>query len=288
MALPVPSLIGVIMALLMDIFGALNLLVSPVDDVITFVMKSGMSGGVLNLPNFILERVAATILVAKYEQCNENFPFFASAMILTQIGTVIFLVYLHMIGFISELEGVIAFGVTCIVSVLLFCLLPLVSRRAYARHLRKGSGVSVRYQTAENMRAASLLNKLMVLYACFFFAENFYYYVIMFVLKLEDVALHEALLTLFYAFITLEIFATTTAIALSHPSLKTALRFPKQIAMFKDQRSNRVCVEVTSSTNFERCASGTDVRALDGRQLLFSLEQEKEIYFKNYAVMWNK
>ncbi|RCN34248.1 hypothetical protein ANCCAN_19913 [Ancylostoma caninum] len=84
-ALPVSSLIAVCMSLAMDIFGGFNLLVSPLVDVIEFAMKSGMFGGALNLPNFIIERIAATVLVDKYEKCNESFPLFSSAMVLAQI-----------------------------------------------------------------------------------------------------------------------------------------------------------------------------------------------------------
>lgn len=105
MALPVSSLIAVTMSLAMDVFGGLDLLVSPLVDVIEFAMKSGKSrstskidklisaailgmfGGALNLPNFIIERIAATVLVDKYEKCNESFPFFSSAMVLAQVSS---------------------------------------------------------------------------------------------------------------------------------------------------------------------------------------------------------
>ncbi|EYC09582.1 hypothetical protein Y032_0060g3193 [Ancylostoma ceylanicum] len=280
-ALPVSSLIAVCMSLAMDIFGGLNLLVSPLVDVIEFAMKSGMFGGALNLPNFIIERVAATVLVDKYEKCNESFPFFSSAMVLAQIGIVTFLIYLNTIGLISNAEGVIVFGIICAISIVLFSILPFVSRRAYEVHLRRGSGVSARYQTAENVRAARLLNKLMVLYVCFFVVENVYYYVIMFVLEYEDVVLQEILLSFFNILMVLEIFASVTVMAYSHPSLKLAICLPCC-------RVATVRPATALPPTAKPVTSGTDVRAIDGRQLLFNLDQEKEIYFRGYADMWNK
>ncbi|RCN34249.1 hypothetical protein ANCCAN_19914, partial [Ancylostoma caninum] len=191
------------------------------------------------------------------------------------------LIYLNTIGLISNAEGVIVFGIICAISIVLFSILPFVSRRAYEVHLRRGSGVSARYQTAENVRAARLLNKLMVLYVCFFVVENVYYYVIMFVLEYEDVVLQEILLSFFNILMVLEIFASVTVMASSHPSLKQTICLP----CF---RMSTVQPATTLPPIAKPVTSGTDVRAIDGRQLLFNLDQEKEIYFRGYADMWNK
>lgn len=271
-ALPVSSLIALIMTLAMDVFGALNLLVSPLVEIIDFAMKSGMFGGALNLPNFIIERLAATLLVDKYEKCNDSFPFLSSAMVLTQIGVVVFLIYLNTVGLISNQQGVVVFGIICVVSVVLFSILPLVSRRAYEFHLRRGSGISVRYQTAENMRAARLLNKLMILYVCFFFLENAFYYVIVFVFEYNDVAVQEILFS---------VLASVTVMAVSHPSLRKALnlRFLNVATVVPSDD------EVATLSNTK---SSSEVRGVDGRRLLFSSDQEKEMYFRGYADMWNK
>ncbi|XGW13050.1 hypothetical protein V3C99_013581 [Haemonchus contortus] len=285
MALPVSSLIAVVMTLALDVLGALDLLVSPIVDVIEFAMKSGMFGGALNLPNFIVERLAATLLVDKYEKCNVSFPFLSSALILVQMGVVSFLIYLNTIGLISDLDGVLVFGIICAAAVVLFSILPIISRRIYKVHLRRGSTVSVRYQTAENMRAARLLNKLMVLYVCFFVAENLYYYVVMFVLHYEDDVVREILLSLFTILMVTEIFASVTLMAISHPSLRKSVQ-PKFLNVVTVQP-----VAVTSSSGENTKSSShsvADVRAVDGRKLLFSSEQEKEMYFRSYADMWNK
>ncbi|VDO88546.1 unnamed protein product [Haemonchus placei] len=261
MALPVSSLIAVVMTLVLDVLGALDLLVSPIVDIIEFAMKSGMFGGALNLPNFIVERLAATLLVDKYEKCNVSFPFLSSALILVQMGVVSFLIYLNTIGLISDLDGVLVFGIIC------------------------AAAIVVRYQTAENMRAARLLNKLMVLYVCFFVAENLYYYVVMFVLHYEDDIVREILLSLFTILMVTEIFASVTLMAISHPSLRKSVQ-PKflNVVTVQPVAVASISVENTKSSSH----SVTDVRAVDGRKLLFTLEQEKEMYFKSYADMWNK
>ncbi|KAK5980470.1 hypothetical protein GCK32_013753 [Trichostrongylus colubriformis] len=205
MALPVSSLIAVFMTLVLDIVGAFDLSHSPLVDIIEFAVKSGMFGGVLNLPNFILERLAATLLVNKYEQCNNRFPFFSLALVMVQIGLTCLLTYLNTIGLISNLDGVIVFMIVCAVAIVLFSVLPLISRRAYQIHLRRGSAISVRYQTAENLRVARLLNKLMVLYVCFFITENLYYYVVVFVLHYDDVIVQEILLSVFTTLMVAEV-----------------------------------------------------------------------------------
>ncbi|KAK5969390.1 hypothetical protein GCK32_014734 [Trichostrongylus colubriformis] len=92
---------------------------------------------------------------------------------LKTIGLTCLLTYLNTIGLISNLDGVIVFMIVCAVAIV------------------------VRYQTAENLRVARLLNKLMVLYVCFFITENLYYYVILFVLHYGDVMVQEILLSVF-------------------------------------------------------------------------------------------
>ncbi|RCN27306.1 hypothetical protein ANCCAN_26961 [Ancylostoma caninum] len=121
----------------------------------------------------------------------------------------------------------------------------------------------------------------MVLYVCFFVVENVYYYVIMFVLEYEDVVLQEILLSFFNILMVLEIFASMTVMASSHPSLKQAICLPCY-------RMNTVQPATTLQPIAKPVTSGTGVRAIDGRQLLFNLDQEKEIYFRGYADMWNK
>ncbi|KAK6733721.1 hypothetical protein RB195_017465 [Necator americanus] len=279
--LPISSLIAISMSMAMDIFGVLNLLVSPLVDVIEFAMKSGLSGGAMNLPNFILERLAATLLVDKYEKWNEKLPFFSIALVLMEVAIVTFLVYLHTIGLVSHAEGVIGFGAICTLSILVFTILPFVSRRAYNVHLRKRSTISVRYQTAENVRAARLLTKLMVLYSCFFLVENTYYYVIIFVLKYEDITIQEILLSFFYILLALEVFASITVMSLSHPSLQKAMRLPTR-------SMGKVRPGKTRPHTALSAPPCLDVRALDGRQLVFTLEEERNIYFRAYTEMWNK
>lgn len=55
------------------------------------------------------------------------------------------------------------------------------------------------------MRAARLLNKLMILYVCFFFLENAFYYVIVFVFEYNDVAVQEILFSVFTILMVLEV-----------------------------------------------------------------------------------
>ncbi|VDL79194.1 unnamed protein product [Nippostrongylus brasiliensis] len=185
-----------------------------------------MVGGVMNLPNFVIERVSATFLVDKYENCNTNFPIFSLLMVLSQ----------------------------------------------------------VRYQTSENLRAARLLTRLMFLYVCFFLVENAYYYVIMFVFVYDDNAVQEILLSVFTILMVLEIFASLTVMATSHPSLRKALHLKMWgVAVVHPAAAappNRPIVKAYQPKEY--------VRGVDGRQLLFTNEQEKDMYFKRYEEMWNK
>ncbi|PIO58452.1 hypothetical protein TELCIR_20113, partial [Teladorsagia circumcincta] len=124
-----------------------------------------------------------------------------------QIGVVSFLIYLNTIDLISNLDGVIVFGIICALAVVHITIdqsqgipAPLEERISSF-----GKDKPIRYQTAENMRAARLLNKLMVLYVCFFVAENLYYYVIMFVLHYDDVIIQEILLSIFTIIMVAEV-----------------------------------------------------------------------------------
>ncbi|WKX95429.1 hypothetical protein Q1695_012127 [Nippostrongylus brasiliensis] len=243
-----------------------------------------MVGGVMNLPNFVIERVSATFLVDKYENCNTNFPIFSLLMVLSQIVVVSFLIYANTTGVISTQQGVIIFIIICCIAVVVFSVLPLVSRRSYEVHLRRGSGISVRYQTSENLRAARLLTRLMFLYVCFFLVENAYYYVIMFVFVYDDNAVQEILLSVFTILMVLEIFASLTVMATSHPSLRKALHLKMWgVAVVHPAGAvppNRPIVKTYQPKEY--------VRGVDGRQLLFTNEQEKDMYFKRYEEMWNK
>lgn len=69
--------------------------------------------------------------------------------------------------------------------------------------------------------------------------------------------------------------------AVSHPSLRKALnlRFLNVATVVPSDD------EVATLSNTK---SSSEVRGVDGRRLLFSSDQEKEMYFRGYADMWNK
>ncbi|KAK6057104.1 hypothetical protein COOONC_05384 [Cooperia oncophora] len=87
-ALPVSSLIAVVMTLALDVLDALHLHDSPSVDIIEFALKFGENvwWRVEPCQNFIVERLAATLIVVKYEKCNESFPFFSTALVLVQVS----------------------------------------------------------------------------------------------------------------------------------------------------------------------------------------------------------
>lgn len=52
---------------------------------VTRVWNSGMFGGAMNLPNFIVDRLCATLLPVRYEAKGNRFPLIAITMIFTQV-----------------------------------------------------------------------------------------------------------------------------------------------------------------------------------------------------------
>ncbi|EPB79163.1 hypothetical protein ANCCEY_01802 [Ancylostoma ceylanicum] len=147
----------------------------------------GMSGGVLNLPNLIVDRVAATIYSAQYETKGGQVPWVALSLITTQ----------------------------------LFGFLPRFSRKLHDYHRKRQSSVSIRYQSVENLKAAKLLKVLVAIYVCFYLSETVIFYIFFFIVT--DEMLRTSLSVIFNITVIIEILTSIVVVARSHPSLRRAL-----------------------------------------------------------------
>ncbi|KIH63844.1 hypothetical protein ANCDUO_05852 [Ancylostoma duodenale] len=121
-----------------------------------------MFGGALNLPNFIVDRLCATLLPVRYEAKGNRFPLIAITMIFTQMILTAVGVVAYVNGKISDLQQTIIFTSFCVFSAVVFSILPIMTRKIHDYHKKKHSSVSLRYQSMENLRVARLLNILMI------------------------------------------------------------------------------------------------------------------------------
>ncbi|RCN28107.1 hypothetical protein ANCCAN_26153 [Ancylostoma caninum] len=75
-----------------------------------------MFGGALNLPNFIVDRLCATLWPVRYEAKSGRFPLIAVTMIFTQIILTAICVVAYVNGEISDLQQTIIFTCLCVFS----------------------------------------------------------------------------------------------------------------------------------------------------------------------------
>ncbi|RCN28108.1 hypothetical protein ANCCAN_26154 [Ancylostoma caninum] len=224
-----------------------------------------MFGGALNLPNFIVDRLCATLWPVRYETKSSRFPLIAITMIFTQIILTAICVVAYVNGEISDLQQTIIFTCLCVFSAVVFSILPTMTKKINDYHMKKHSSVSLRYQSMENVRVARLLNILMVLYATFYISETGLYYIYFYFVK--DYLLNKIFMSTYIMSIAVEVFVSIMVMTHSHPKLSSAL----------PQRKTKVL------TNCSR-----NVVATDGRVLSFSADEEQKIYFDSYLTMWKK
>lgn len=176
--LPIPSIIGTLMYSVRDLMMFTqysgDLLLVFVD----IIQETGMFGGVLNLPNFIVDRYCATCHPKLYEIKSHEFPFLAVTTISIQITLTGLMVVLTRNGVVDNIHYTIVFVSLCIASVLVFAGLPFIAKRLHNYHRGRHSSVSIRYQSVQNIRVARLLNILVIFDAVFYLAETAVCYVI--------------------------------------------------------------------------------------------------------------
>ncbi|EYC09578.1 hypothetical protein Y032_0060g3191 [Ancylostoma ceylanicum] len=266
---PIPSIVGVLMYNMIDIFNVTNVTDAQLILAVYFIQTSGMFAGSLNLPNLIIDRLTATLYLESYENRGTRFPFQATAMITIQCLISMIMSCISLEGIISDFVVTMVFTALCIVSAVIFSLLPLVSRRVLIYHRMRHSPISVRYQSVENVRAARLLTKLMICYVTFYISETGIYYFFTYISMSES--LRTLLKSLFLLLICVEIMTTAMVITCSHPSVRAALPCVRRHIVRSDSLKNENC----------------NVRSFDGRQLAFSTQVEQSIYFQTYSQMWS-
>ncbi|EYC09576.1 hypothetical protein Y032_0060g3190 [Ancylostoma ceylanicum] len=226
-----------------------------------------MFGGALSLPNFIIDRLCATLLPVKYEAKGNRFPLIAITMITVQVILTALGVVAYINEKISDFQQTIIFTSFCVFSAVVFSILPIMTRRIDEQYRREHSSVSLRYQSTENLRVARLLNILMVLYATFYISETGLYYIYYYFVK--DYLLNKIFMSTYIMSIAAEIFVSIMVTTCSHPKLRSAL--PQM------QRKTKVSTPC-----------GRNVVSTDGRVLSFSADEEQKIYFDSYSMMWRK
>ncbi|CAJ0608204.1 unnamed protein product [Cylicocyclus nassatus] len=269
--LPIPSIVGTSMYSLRDITVMLKMNTATSNQIIQTILDLGMSGGVLNLPNLIVDRLAATFYPAQYETKGGEIPWIAVGMITSQVLLTGGFVAMVKIGIISELVSTMTFIALCIISAVLFTILPHFSRKYHDYYRKRQSSVSVRYQSVENLRAAKLLKVLVVVYVFFYLSETGIFSLFYFIIADEDKICSITLQTFFNLVVIIEILTSINVIARSHPSLRRALP-----AFCRRQE--------VRATYVTTC----DVRSYDGKALSFSVNCQREMYFDQLQDSWGE
>ncbi|KAL6733330.1 hypothetical protein Aduo_003982 [Ancylostoma duodenale] len=268
--LPIPSIVGSSMYSLKDFTHMFGIGTKRSNFVIDTILDMGMSGGVLNLPNLIVDRLAATIYPAQYETKGGQVPWVALSLITTQILLTGGFVALIKTGILTAFVGTIIFIAICILSGVLFSFLPRFSRKLHDYHREKQSSVSIRYQSVENVKAAKLLKNLVAIYVCFYLIETAIFYIFFFIVT-EDV-MRTSLSAIFNIIIIIEILTSIVVVARSHPSLRRALPL--------------FCRRQEVQATYVNTAG--DVRSYDGRPLSFSGNCQRDIYFEKLNEFWGQ
>ncbi|EYB88983.1 hypothetical protein Y032_0238g3283 [Ancylostoma ceylanicum] len=268
--LPIPSIVGSSMYSVKDFTHAFGINTTCSDFIIDTVLDMGMSGGVLNLPNLIVDRVAATIYSAQYETKGGQVPWVALSLITTQILLTAGFVALIKTYILTAFAATMIFTTICISSGVLFGFLPRFSRKLHDYHRKRQSSVSIRYQSVENLKAAKLLKVLVAIYVCFYLSETVIFYIFFFIVT--DEMLRTSLSVIFNITVIIEILTSIVVVARSHPSLRRAL------PLFCRRQEVQATYVNTSG----------DVRSYDGRPLSFSGNCQRDIYFKKLNEFWNQ
>ncbi|RCN28109.1 hypothetical protein ANCCAN_26155 [Ancylostoma caninum] len=113
---PIPSIIGILMYNVADIFNVTNFTNAQLTTVVYFIQTSGMFAGSLNLPNLIVDRFTATLYLEMYERRGTRFPWQAATMITIQCLISMLMTFFSLDGIVSDFFVTMVFTSLCIVS----------------------------------------------------------------------------------------------------------------------------------------------------------------------------
>ncbi|CAD5219969.1 unnamed protein product [Bursaphelenchus xylophilus] len=122
----------------------------------------------------VVERIIATVLVGSYDEIGRGFPFIAVVIIVCQwlYGIASFcILQTYVIKYIKVVQSLVEIAFT----VAVYFLLPYISQRVYNKYKPTGSrapsktrarpyaSLSLRYETFENLKAATITAKITVI-----------------------------------------------------------------------------------------------------------------------------
>ncbi|CAD5219937.1 unnamed protein product [Bursaphelenchus xylophilus] len=205
----------------------------------------------------IVERVIATVLLAKYEKIGQKFPTIALCIIIGQyVYAVMTLVLLIMMEF-YKFARVISSVLEIILSLLLYFKLPSISRRIcesykaqnqYAMKTQRAWSVplTLRYQSCENLKVAALTARIVLIQV---------------VANIVTFMLHGYGRTLIVD-------------SFEWLLVMKALHWVVYISALAEQ------IVITVQIGRDRCQNIRPVRTM-------STDEERHLYFKQYSALWN-
>ncbi|CAD5216918.1 unnamed protein product [Bursaphelenchus xylophilus] len=243
----------------------------------------GILCSIFNLDAFIVERLVATILVAKYEAMTIRLSLLPVILILSEWGLAVFTYFsLYYLGTIKYV-GIVLIVLSIAISFILFLFLPRITRHMNRQYLLtakerlqelkklppkiaaltihgKNATLTERYQAAENMKSARLLNSIipvmvaLLAFACVFYVVGLY---------LENPSLARSLVNqCFYFLITTSNVVVMTIVLLRIPYIQK-IQFCKMSRRNAHVESDRPTISNSNP------------------------DQITNIYFENYKNAWN-
>uniref|UniRef100_A0A914YTB5 Uncharacterized protein n=1 Tax=Panagrolaimus superbus TaxID=310955 RepID=A0A914YTB5_9BILA len=242
---------------------------------LTLVMTFGALGTI------VFERICATIWLNNYEKTVSNLMF--GFCLFCQIPVACGFAYLMYIKLVSTfLCGILTSVAVCSgYSILIF--LEWFNKRRYKASLSDLTTytLSERFQLQENIRTALLLRRIVkILSGGFLFIGGctiaLYYYSDNFIEKCVMIMLNCLMCFCSYTFPLFGV-ASNTVTFQTIQKLKSML-----------PRSRVSSSEIIPYTDQQRQTSlSTQIRGFDGSQIIFTIDEEREVYFKQLKAGWN-
>ncbi|CAJ0608214.1 unnamed protein product [Cylicocyclus nassatus] len=139
--LPIPSVIGILMYTARDVIMFTGCTSETIIMIVDSVQNAGMFGGALNLPNFVVDRLCATLMPTMYE--SKRFPWIALTMILIQLVLTSMVVLAYQTRMIPFLYQTIIFTISCVMSVVVFSILPAITKKIHEHHRNSQAPVTI-------------------------------------------------------------------------------------------------------------------------------------------------
>uniref|UniRef100_A0AC34FCI2 Uncharacterized protein n=1 Tax=Panagrolaimus sp. ES5 TaxID=591445 RepID=A0AC34FCI2_9BILA len=241
---------------------------------LTLVMTFGALGTI------VFERICATIWLKNYEKTVSNLMF--GFCLFCQMPVSLGFAYLMYIKIISTFLCGILTSLAVIFGYSILIFLEWFNKKRYKASLSDLTTytLSERFQLQENIRTALLLRKIVkILSGGFLFIGGctiaLYYYSDNFIERLVMIMLNCLLCFCSYTF---PLFGVSSNTVTYHTFQKLKSLLPR----------SQVSSEPIPYTVEQRQTSlSTQIRGFDGSQIIFSIDEEREVYFKQLKAGWS-